>query len=122
MNDFRMPVPTTATADRAIQPGSEVVDLDGDMVGTVTRVDRDSFVVKRGGILGGTLRIPGTSCSSRRRGTWIWESAAGILGRPDPGRGRRPSATVHTGDPPDGLPGGTAHGPDRAYLISTSTK
>ena len=58
MNDFRMPVPTTATADRAIQPGSEVVDLDGDMVGTVTRVDRDSFVVKRGGILGGTLRIP----------------------------------------------------------------
>jgi preprotein translocase subunit YajC len=57
MNDFRMRGPMTAASDGAIQPGSEVVDIDGDVVGTVTQVDKDSFVVKRRGILGGTVRI-----------------------------------------------------------------
>ncbi len=57
MNDYRMRSPTTAIGDHAIQPGSEVVDVDGGVVGRVTVVDDDSFVVRRSGILGGTMRI-----------------------------------------------------------------
>ena len=57
MEDFQLQELARSMSDGMIQPGSEVVDLDGKVVGTVTEVADDSFVVKRGGLLGGTIRI-----------------------------------------------------------------
>ena len=57
MDDPRMQEPTSSISAGTIQPGSEVVDLDGKVVGTVTEVGDDSFIVKSGGLLGGTMRI-----------------------------------------------------------------
>jgi hypothetical protein len=51
-----------------IQPGWEVIDSEGESLGTITRLEGDEVVVKKGGLLGGEYRFQRSSIEEAETG------------------------------------------------------